>query len=724
MGIKHTFHALLIGLLVLTTSVRAETRLDQVEFKDASVSDAARILASLSGSNIAVTKEAGGERITLLLQDSTLRHAVDMMARVTGLWYRYNRENNSYIIMTERQYQDDIVVHREDRIRTFTLRHQNVNTTAVTIQSLFGDRVKLSLQKNNDDFDGLSFETAEDATTVTVPASEDKVELQELSRDEELVVEKASAELEQDLTSGELRELGEEQVVDGQKVSSALGSKTPIFIATNKIHNLLFVRTSDENAMAEIAALVEESDKPTPQVLLEMKIVEINVGDGYTQNFDLSINDQTVVDTLQATGIHSVQNGDTGNYLIDYGTTSSSSNNNDNNNTSTKTISQAETEKAQLRGEAVNLLGFAGESGGYYQFLSKFVNARINLLLENDDAEVVAKPVVIASNNRPARLFIGGQQVIATGFESDAEFSSANNNGSRTSRVVQTLEVERRKVGNTLVLLPSVNADRSVTIDIIQDSSVVKKGGLNFPFYDNNAGTIRTVALDAVDETSVKTVVVAKDGLTVALGGMFRSEESEQESKVPLLGDLPLIGEFFKDRTSRYDKSQYVMLITPHILLSPEEAEDKSREIAEFDFDKHAEESVSDSVAKVYTDRDFIEFVRFAAGNPSSAPEGIRSVPVSAAPMSYLINNPDLSVWPVSGWQKDGLYLTLIKMRNHGDESVTLDLAGLAGDWLAVSADSEYLGGFASGEDGGQMYLLSERPFGDVVADLNAKGGS
>ena len=68
-----------------------------------------------------------------------------------------------------------------------------------------------------------------------------------------------------------MRQLGDAQEVSEDSANRLLGAKTPIYIATNKIHNLLHVRTSDENAMAEIARLIQDSDKPTPQVLLEMK---------------------------------------------------------------------------------------------------------------------------------------------------------------------------------------------------------------------------------------------------------------------------------------------------------------------------------------------------------------------------------------------------------------------------------------------------------------------
>ena len=158
--------ALLVTAMLVGRVVQASPHIELVEFKDAEVRDAARILATLTGTNVAVTREAGQARVDLLLQNTRLKDAIDMLTRVTGLWYRYNKIGNSYVIMTEKQYQEDIVIYRDDIIRTFTLRHQNVNSAALIIQSLFGDRVRLSLQKENDDFDGLPFDSVDQATVV------------------------------------------------------------------------------------------------------------------------------------------------------------------------------------------------------------------------------------------------------------------------------------------------------------------------------------------------------------------------------------------------------------------------------------------------------------------------------------------------------------------------------------------------------------------------------
>jgi len=709
---------LLTFALVGSSFTQAENRIEFVEFKDAAIEDATRILAAMTGSNIAVTQAASGVQVNLLLRDVDLKHAVDTLARVSGLWYRFSKSNNSYLIMTEEQYQGDIVVYRDDIVRTFTLRHQNTESAARTIKNLYGDRVEMKLEDDNNGFEGLRFDTADQATVVIRTTDDEESDTtnnnntnnSDDSEDKDKLVQIAD----QELSSGVIKELGKNEQVDSDSASRLLGATSPIYVTTNAIHNLVFVRTSDENAMAEIARIIKETDRPTPQVLLEMKIVRIDVGDEYDQDFDLTFNDATAMNNVVAIGENTYQLTDspfsTGTYSTKAG----------------DPLEQTVRNLSLFNQEDVTNAGFNAISGGFYQFYSRYVNARVSLLEKNDQAEAIAKPVVMASNNRPARLFIGEEQVIATELDTSTLFSNANESGDRSTTTTSTLKTERRKVGNTLILLPSINADRTVTIDILQETSTVKRGGLRFPYFDNTENQIKSVDLDSIEEENVKTVVVAKDGLTIALGGMIDNSTSAKETRVPLLGDLPLLGELFKSKTEADSNSQYVMLLTPHILLSPEESKEKSREISEFDYDSYKEPDGSQAT-RTYDVAEYVELSRYAVAQAHNRtlPEtpNITSVPVAQQPLDSVIKNTSLVAWPIFAAQRDGLHITTVKVRNQSDDPQTLALDQLPGDWLAATSDQSDLSGFNQGSDSTYLYLLSNKPFAEVTAGLDGSAG-
>jgi general secretion pathway protein D len=120
----------------------------------------------------------------------------------------------------------------------------------------------------------------------------------------------------------------------------------------------------------------------------------------------------------------------------------------------------------------------------------------------------------LASNNRQAKIFIGDEQIIATGIAGGGSQFQRNSDGNATSETNYntTVKTERRKIGNTLYLMPSINADRTITIDILQDKSKVIRNGTQLPYFDQDDQIIKHQAIDSVNQANVKTVVIAKDG--------------------------------------------------------------------------------------------------------------------------------------------------------------------------------------------------------------------
>lgn len=714
----------LLGIVVLcfSFSVQAEKRIDFVEFKDAEISNVARILASMTGANIAVTKEARTARVSLMLQKTDLKHAIEMLSRVAGLWYRYSKSGNSYIIMTEKQYQNDIVVYRDDIIKTFTLRHQNVNTTAMTIQGLFGDRVKLKLQKANDDFEGLGDSATSTVInrSVTQNAGTDTLESVVVQgEDVDVTTNTLQAN---DLSTGTLRQLKDVEALDANQASKLMGTKTPIYIATNRIHNLLFVRTSDENAMAEITRLVKASDQPTPQVLLEMKIVRISVGENYDKDFNLAFNDAFNVSGDYDIGVSSINAGSYDVMGVNVG-------NSNGGNDDSLGINAAEKLVSQIRGNSGTGFGFNSATGAFYEFFSKYITSKITWLEKNNQAEIMAKPILLASNNRPARLFIGQEQVVPVGLSTSTSFSEANNNGSRAATTTTTMQVERRNVGSTLVIFPSINDDRTVTLDIVQDRSAIRKDGMEFPYYDNETSRIQVMAMDTIEQSNIKTVAVAKDGLTIALGGMMNSEQSDKKTSVPVLGNIPFLGEFFSNKQTVDTNTQYVMLITPHILMDPNESGQKSRAVKEVSYDQIADSPQpltvreKKSAANIAVP-DMIVLTQYARQKLEGEHpllRGVRKMRLPATVPTGLFKGRGLLAKPLGQWERDSVYLTVVEVTNQQSIPTTLDLAGLPGGWKAVAAEQKMLAAADKKGDSTRMYLISTQPFQAVISKAGVR---
>jgi general secretion pathway protein D len=298
------------------------------------------------------------------------------------------------------------------------------------------------------------------------------------------------------------------------------------------------VRTSDSDAMTKISQLIAELDRPTPQVLLEMKILELRVGDSFRSIFDIEYAGGTA-----SSGPASEQPA---NPLLPSAASASR-----------------------------NVLGVGNfeleDSTLVYQFLNDNVRARLQLLATDNRINILSTPIVLASNNRPARMFVGEERVLTTGVNTDVVTPATG----ATTTVIEP-QTETRDIGNTLIVVPKINADRTVTLFILQDSSTVLEDSASIPVATAEGG-VEEYPIDTVETANLQATVVAKDGMTLAVGGLIRVELLDREEKVPVLGDIPVIRFFFRKKVKSRNKTEVILLITPRVLFTPAEADEVTR---------------------------------------------------------------------------------------------------------------------------------------------------
>ena len=99
--------------------------ISKLEFKNANMIDVARALGDMSGLNIVTTEAAAKKNVTVYLQNITVKNALDTISKNTGLWYRYDKTAKNYRIMTTDEYQNDLVIYRDDVTRVYDILHPN-----------------------------------------------------------------------------------------------------------------------------------------------------------------------------------------------------------------------------------------------------------------------------------------------------------------------------------------------------------------------------------------------------------------------------------------------------------------------------------------------------------------------------------------------------------------------------------------------------------------------
>lgn len=194
-----------------------------------------------------------------------------------------------------------------------------------------------------------------------------------------------------------------------------------------------------------------------------------------------------------------------------------------------------------------------GFGGLAYAISGSNIKVGMELFQSNSLVNVLSKPSLVVRDGVNANIKVGTDIPIVGETASDP----LDANGSK-----QTTKIEYRKTGVDLSVTPTVNAQGVVLMEITQSVSNTPELG-------------STSALNpSIFERSITTEVVAQSGQTIILGGLISENRSNKETKVPLLGSLPLIGALFRGNTDAGDKTELVIFVTPRVIESADEWQD------------------------------------------------------------------------------------------------------------------------------------------------------
>jgi type II secretory pathway component GspD/PulD (secretin) len=168
---------------------------------------------------------------------------------------------------------------------------------------------------------------------------------------------------------------------------------------------------------------------------------------------------------------------------------------------------------------------------------SVVVNAQLDALVQTGSAQILATPRIATLNNREATLLVGETYPIVTVNQQTGYPSVTNVN-----------------VGVQLRVTPTIGDTGTITAELHPEYSAIIGFNNNFPIIANRK----------IDAT-----LTVRDGETIVLGGLFEETSSETIAKLPFLGDIPVLGQFFKNKATSHQRDEVVFLITPHIIEEP-----------------------------------------------------------------------------------------------------------------------------------------------------------
>ena len=313
------------------------------------------------------------------------------------------------------------------------------------------------------------------------------------------------------------------QKLDSAEGASASSSQLKASVQADEDTNAILI-TADGDTLQSLMVLVESLDIRRAQVLVEAIIVELGVSDNKELGIEWMYNGgdsgfgSSTLGNSERSAIGAVAGGGA--------------------------LGEGDAATAGLAGTLSGIAGQVfgiGRIGGNTDML-----AVLKLLKTNGSSNILSTPSLLTTDNHEAEISVGKTVPFVTG-----SYTGTGNGSSNPTNPFNT--IEREDVGILLTVTPHVNDGDTVVMDIAQEISSV----------DNSDPSIEGLVTQS---RKINTQVMAASGEIVVLGGLIQENVSTSETKVPLLGDLPVIGNLFKSQSSTKEKTNLMVFIRASVM--------------------------------------------------------------------------------------------------------------------------------------------------------------
>ena len=310
----------------------------------------------------------------------------------------------------------------------------------------------------------------------------------------------------------------------GESGSGSKGKSANTYkIEIDQLNNALII-AAPSAVIREIKNVVSKLDLSRPQVLIEAVIAELS---------------ESQAKQLRSELVYTSK--DRGGYLTNFDQLLSSL---------LGVAADGEVDQATLTQAVGQLPQTAlGVAGDFDEITGKGMGILIQALKTDGATNILSTPSVVTLDNEEATLSVGEEVPFVTGSYSSINGNSSNSNPFTT--------VNREEVGVMLKVKPQISKGNGVRLEIEQESSKVKSGD---------------VGLQVTSKSTMQTNVMIQDGELLILGGLIEDQSNESASKVPLLGDIPLLGRLFRSSSRDNKQTVLMMFIRPTIIRTAEDA--------------------------------------------------------------------------------------------------------------------------------------------------------
>ena len=213
-------------------------------------------------------------------------------------------------------------------------------------------------------------------------------------------------------------------------------------------------------------------------------------------------------------------------------------------------------------------IGFGATGNGGREGFS----ALVNLVKSQINSRVLSTPSIMTLDNEEASILIGDNVRVATSTTDDSDGDPVTS-------------YERRDIGLSLKVKPQINADNIIRLEIEQELSTVPENDSRF-----------TSADAGYSKRTINTSVLVGDGNIIVLGGLTSRDRTESNYKIPLLGDLPVVGKLFSRENLNDDSRNLVVFLRPRVISNEEISRELSQKLYEEILRQETGESMIQSI--------------------------------------------------------------------------------------------------------------------------------
>lgn len=474
-----------------------------LDLRNIEVTEALRYVAMKGGLNLAVSKSVSG-RLLLLLNDVPIRDILDIVLITNAL--AYDKQGEIYNIMTEEEYKARYGRKFSDsrKVEIFSLKFAAPERIFAALDALKSEIGRVLVDQETGMV--LVMDTEENIRRMRLA-----IEAQEQQRGIRVFP----------LQYAKAKDIEE-------RLKTQLDAKSAGTVIADEATNQLVVQTFPER-MEAIAELIKSLDKKTKEVLIVAKIIKVTVSDdldaeikweGFFQTNQFG-DAQTDAPSFLSNHIYKVLDRSGVSALDDIVSIA-------------PTTRPTPNPKSTLTENLV--LGQLGED--------KF-EVLLNFLRTLGETKVLSSPRITVTNNQEAKIHVGERQAYIT------STTTTGTSGNTVAESVNFIDI-----GIQLSVTPTINDDGFITMSIKPEiSSVVDT-------LVTNSGN----KIPIVDTSEAETNVMVKDKNSIIIAGLRRDDFVSSDKRVPYLGDIPILGNLFRSRTSGKGRTELLILLTPYIV--------------------------------------------------------------------------------------------------------------------------------------------------------------